>query len=67
LNPSVCVCVAGTRLENAKCLPICGDGIVLAPEKCDDKEGGGCLKDCSGIAENFECKTEGTETKCSCL
>ena len=30
------------------CSPICGDGIVVGIEKCDDGNKGGCLSDCSG-------------------
>jgi hypothetical protein len=60
-SPTICNCFSGRKYNPStkNCPPECGDGKVLAPEKCDDKGEGGCLKDCSGANEDFEC-TGGT-------
>jgi hypothetical protein len=47
-SPSICSCNLGYQLNGSKCLPICGDGIVIGDEKCDDKLEKGCKEDCSG-------------------
>jgi len=46
----------GTQISN--CVPICGDGLVVAGEVCDDgnnSDGLGCLADCSGSIDGFAC------------
>ncbi len=40
-------------------MPVCGDGTVIAPEKCDDKNttpGDGCSDTCA-LEKGWECKT----------
>ena len=42
-------------LPSLQCYPICGDGILIEPEKCDDGNsisGDGCDSNC-GIEEGF--------------
>ena len=55
-----------TAMQNISlCVPICGDGIVIWPEECDDNNtviGDGCGDDCM-IEEGFSCgSTENTAT-----
>ena len=38
--------------------PICGDGMIVGPEACDDSNdlrGDGCAADCLSIEEGWEC------------
>lgn len=37
-------------------MPVCGDGLVVGKEICDDALKGGCLSTCEGPNTNFECK-----------
>lgn len=42
-------------LPSFECHPICGDGVLISPEKCDDGNsisGDGCDSDC-GVEEGF--------------
>lgn len=48
----------------SKCTPICGDGLIKGAEKCDFGTKTGCLKDCSGPAPGYTCKTVDSVTKC---
>lgn len=38
-------------------MPICGDGLVIPPETCDDgtNNGIGCAIGCLGIAPGYSC------------
>jgi cysteine-rich repeat protein len=49
------------------CQEICGDGLMLGIEKCDDgtQNGLGCNEDCSGPATGFTCQC--SIAPCSCL
>jgi len=52
-------CSAGSLFSSDFCLPICGDGIEVLTESCDDgiNDNKGCLQDCLGINPKYECKT----------
>jgi len=43
-------CSGGTSTSITICKAICGDGIVVPPEVCDDGDQGSCLANCSGFA-----------------
>lgn len=51
-------CVKKSDQDISVCTPICGDGIVISPEKCDDggnSTNDGCNADCSAYEAGFNC------------
>lgn len=62
-------CSGGDKLSATICTPICGDGVLVGVETCDDgdiSDNFGCNSDCIGSMPNFDCTTSflnGT-TKC---
>lgn len=48
----------------SKCTPICGDAKIKGAEKCDVGDYLGCLKDCSGPAPGYLCKTVDSVITC---
>lgn len=52
-------CLSGYSLTGDQCLPVCGDGILLGSEACDDANsvsGDGCSSSCS-VESYFICNT----------
>ena len=49
--------------DQSTCSPICGDGIVVFSEACDDGllDGKGCLNNCTGEINGYYC-SGGTPT-----
>jgi hypothetical protein len=61
-------CGIGSILENIGCTEICGDGLMIGDEVCDDGGQGGCFSDCTKFNANFTC-VGGNATSpslCSC-
>jgi hypothetical protein len=46
-NPSTCSCTTGFLPNGTQCKEVCGDGLVVGVEVCDDKTEGGCVSNCS--------------------
>ena len=47
-----CQCDDHFALENDLCVPVCGDGVLVGDESCDDgntEAGDGCRADCAGV------------------
>ncbi len=47
-----CQCDANFMMESDVCIPVCGDGVVVGGEVCDDGDtvaGDGCRADCAGV------------------
>jgi len=45
--------------KSTSCAPVCGDGIRVGDEACDDQNtqsGDGCASDCTVVEEGYECK-----------
>lgn len=55
-----CECAAGYSGDGTTCMPDCGDGIVTAPEACDDgdmTDGDGCSANCT-VETGYTCTGE---------
>ena len=65
-TPSICTCSPG--FVGVSCTTLCGDGLVVGNEICDDGGLGGCLPDCSGATQNYTCSAGSptTASVCSC-
>jgi len=50
-------CFGGTDSTNDQCGEICGDGLLVGDEDCDDMTDDqiGCEFGCIGSAQDFEC------------
>ena len=47
--------------DTDKCWAICGDGVRVEPEECDDgntENGDGCSSDCSKVEEGWTCQSK---------
>lgn len=54
-------CSAGDLTTASECFPICGDGLNVGKEVCDDGNtvsGDGCLADCSALEPEWICETK---------
>jgi len=61
------VCSGGNPTTASTCIPICGDGIILSPESCDDNDvdnGDGCSSACA-IESGFQCLNNAPPSVCS--
>ena len=50
--------IDGFECNSGNCTSICGDGLIVDNEACDDGNtvsGDGCSEDCLTIEPNFEC------------
>ena len=59
-------CQTGYSLVNNSCIQVCGDGMVMTPELCDDGNlvsGDGCSSTCT-IETAFYCNTTAVPTLC---
>lgn len=57
LSAGACVCISGYVINNRSCVPVCGDGVVLSIEACDDGNtvnGDGCSDECK-VEVNYTC------------
>ncbi len=55
-----CACNAGYSGDGTTCMPDCGDGIITAPEACDDGDmmgGDGCSANCT-VETGYTCTGE---------
>jgi len=41
-------CIKGNSTSPSVCAPVCGDGLLISPESCDDGGIGGCNSTCTG-------------------
>ena len=51
-------CTGGSNISATICLPICGDGLIIGNETCDDKNtisGDGCSSTCI-VESGYKCK-----------
>lgn len=69
---TVCSCMTGylyTLITGTthECILICGDGLVIPPETCDDGGLGGCNSACSGNNTNFNCSGGSTASPSICV
>lgn len=48
-------------------MPICGDGLVMKEEVCDDKNSGGCTQDCKGSNSGYICTSGSTLSPSICV
>ena len=58
-------CFGGDNTQPDICNPICGDGLRIGSEICDDwdtTDGEGCLPDCLGEIDGWTC-SGGDETQ----
>ena len=59
-------CLDGFKVDTAVCVNICGDGLIVANEQCDDNNtfaGDGCSGSCL-IEDGFSCSGGGTLSVC---
>jgi cysteine-rich repeat protein len=60
-------CTQGFSFTGAACVPICGDGLVLGAEQCDDAntaDGDGCSSGCV-VEANYSCEPSPVASLCS--
>lgn len=65
-----CTCNAGYTGDGASCTPVCGDGLVIGAEECDDQNvvaDDGCSGACE-VETNYQCLNGSTTSRsiCSC-
>jgi len=60
-------CQVGYKVDTAICLNICGDGLIVGAEQCDDNNtisGDGCSNSCT-IEDGFACSSSGSLSTCT--
>lgn len=50
-----CKIEPGWTCTGTTCVEICGDGLRVGDEVCDDGNLGGCLANCLGPKSGFDC------------